>query len=104
MQLRDFFGTTEFFQKRESNDTLERRITLLDDLAEDRLILHQFTPHAPPLRTLTTHHKSDARRVLGPGSERGPNLDAILFDRVSVEFPDERSEEHTSELQSPYVI
>ncbi len=49
--------------------------------AENRLVLHEFAAHAPPLRTLAAHHERDARSVLRARGERGARQLRILLER-----------------------
>ena len=68
-QTRRLFVLGQFLQQREVRIRLHRLGACFHRLAEDFLGRHQFAPHAPPLRTLTAHHESDARGVFGVRGE-----------------------------------
>src|SRR5438046_2864548 len=89
MQLRRLLGTAEFFQKRKSCDALQGRVTALDHVAKDGLMLHQLATHGPPLRALPAHDKSNSRGSLPPRRERCLDLHAVFLDRERVEFLDQ---------------
>ena len=57
-----------------------------DRFAEDRLTPHQFAAHAPPLRALAAHDKTDPRRMLRTRCERRANHVSRRFRRKTTQF------------------
>src|SRR4051812_46560313 len=104
MQLRSFLGTAEFLQERKSGDSSQRGVALLYHATENRLVLHQFPAHPPPLRTLPTHDESDPRCSLRPWSERRPDFHAVAFDRERVELLNELRHRARNEGQPMGVV
>ena len=64
-----FFAAAEFFEKGEAGPGTQSGVATFHRFAEDRLVLHQFAPHPPPLRTLAAHDEPDLRRCFAPGGE-----------------------------------
>ena len=64
------FAATQLFQQIKPCVRLHGFGTSFHRCTKDRLMGHQFAPHAPPLGALATHDKSDAWRVLAARTER----------------------------------
>ena len=67
----------------------KRRVASLHRLAKDRLVLHQFAAHAPPLRALTAHDEADARRCSAARGEGRADFRAVFVVRKPIEFLDD---------------
>src|SRR5207237_9058811 len=70
LETRGLVGATEFFKQREFCPRPQRGVASLHRLAKDRLVLHQFATHAPPLWALAAHDEADARRLFAARGER----------------------------------
>ena len=86
MHPRRFFAAAKFLEKGEAGPWPKRRVTSFDRFAKDRLVRHQFTSHAPPLRPLSAHDESDTRRFLSASRESRANFRAVSVFRKGVEF------------------
>ena len=86
LHLRSFLGASEFLEQRKARPRFHRGGAAFDGRAENRLVAHQLAAHAIPLRALSAHHESDARRRFAARSESGADLRALLFHAEAVEF------------------
>src|SRR5260370_41680740 len=86
LHLGCFFGTAEFFGKREAGPRTERGVTIFNRLAKHWLMLHQLATHSPPLRTLPAQDEANTRCLFSACCESRTDFLAFFFLRKRVEF------------------